>query len=553
MRPAPTTRRNLIGALGLCAVALSIPSWAAAAAGPETSAAARKPNVLLVLADDMGFSDAGCYGGEVRTPNLDTLAAGGIRFPQHYSTGRCWPSRACILSGYYAQQIRRDRLEGIKMGNRPPWAPLLPVLLGPLGYHCYHTGKWHIDGDPLDNGFQRSWGRHRGGCDWDRFFSSGIWEEDGVKAPVAQGEPYYSTVAIADHAIRCLELHQKHHGNAPFFQYVAFYSPHFPLHALQRDIDAYRDAYLEGWDVIRKRRWQRMKQMGIVKCPLSDREESIIPSWNFKPQRLEEQIGPGEAPFAVAWDTLTDQQKKFQAGKMAIHAAMITRMDAEIGRIVRQLQKMGAYENTLILFASDNGASAEQIIRGDKHDKSAPPGSGKSYLCLGPGWSTAANTPWRLHKHWNHEGGISSPLIAHWPQGITAKGQLRHDPSHFIDIAPTILELAGGKWPQTYHGVPMPEHPGKSLTPAFAKNGSVKHDALWWCHGGNQAIRIGDWKLTMRVGNQGKWELYNLDVDRSETNDLSTAHPDKARELAEKWEAIADGFRNDLGVGQGSP
>jgi len=270
-----------------------------------------RPNVLFILADDMGFSDAGCYGGDVRTPNLDALAASGLRFTQHYSTGRCWPSRACILTGYYAQQIRRDGGPGIKLGNRPAWAPLLPELLKGQGYHSYHSGKWHIDGQPKANGFERSWGGERNGCDWDRFFSSKIWEEDGVKAPVKQGESYYSTVAIADHAIACLKLHRKHHADAPFFQYVAFYSPHFPLHALQKDIDSYRDAYLEGWDVMRKRRWERMKQMGIINCPLSDRDEPIKPRWNLSPEKLTEQIGPGEAPFAVAWDTLTDRQKRF--------------------------------------------------------------------------------------------------------------------------------------------------------------------------------------------------------------------------------------------------
>jgi len=505
------------------------------------------PNFILFLADDMGYSDAGCYGGDVRTPNLDTLAAGGLRFTQHYSTGRCWPSRACILSGYYAQQVRRDRAPGISMGSRPAWAPLVAELLKPLGYHCYHSGKWHIDGDPKNNGFDRSWGGQKAGCDWDRFFSSGIWQEDGVKAPVRPGEPYYSTVAIADHAIECLKLHKKHHGDGPFFQYVAFYSPHFPLHALQKDIDTYRNTYLEGWDVMRKRRWQRMTKMGIINCPLSARDEKIIPRWNFKPEQLKQRIGPGEVPFAVAWDTLSDEQKRFQATKMAIHAAMITRMDAEIGRILRYLKEMGAYDDTLILFASDNGASAEQIIRGDGHDKSAAPGSAKTFLCLGPGWSTVANAPLRLHKHWNHEGGISSPLIVHWTKGISARGELRRDPSHFIDIAPTILELAGGQWPQKYKGVPVPQHPGKSLVPAFAKDASVRHEALWWCHQGNQAIRIGDWKLTMRVGSK-KWELYDLKTDRSEMNNLAGKHPDKVKTLADKWQAVLDGFRKDLAV-----
>lgn len=568
-------RRSFLRTLGLGTAALTLFSVAGLAREPETGlstvasaeeenlkpdevSGAGRPNVLLILADDMGFSDAGCYGGDIRTPNLDALAANGVRFTQHYSTGRCWPSRACILTGYYAQHIRRDGAPEIGMGERPAWARLLPDLLKPLGYHSYHSGKWHIDGDPMDNGFERSWGGERSGCDWNRFFSSGIWEEDGVKAPGGRtGEGYYSTVAIADHAIQCLKLHKKHLGNpstgseqgAPFFSYVAFYSPHFPLHALRKDIATYRDTYQEGWDVMRKRRWERMKKMGIINCPLSERDEKIIPSWNFTPEQLKTQIGQGEAPFAVAWDTLTDQQKKFQATKMAIHAAMITRMDMEIGRIVQQLKNMGAYENTLILFASDNGASAEQIIRGDKHDKSAPLGSAKTFLCLGPGWSTVANAPLRLHKHWNHEGGISSPLIAHWPKGIPDKGELRHDPTHFIDIPPTIMELAGGSWPRIRNGITTPPTPGKSLLPAFASNGAVQHESLWWCHKGNRAIRMGDWKLTMRVGSR-KWELYNVKVDRSEMNDLSAKYPDKTMMLADRWQAILDGFIKDLAVSE---
>jgi arylsulfatase len=504
-----------------------------------------RPNIMLILADDMGFSDAGCYGGEIQTPNLDRMAAHGLRFTQHYSTGRCWPSRACLLTGYYAQQVRRDKMPGIAMGRRPAWAPLLPVALAPQGYRSYHSGKWHIDGDPLANGFARSWGGHKTGCDWDRFFSSGIWEEDGIKAPVEPGEPYYSTVAIADHAIQCLKLHRQQHPNAPFFQYVAFYSPHFPLHALQEDIALYRDTYTQGWDAIRKQRWQRMTEMGIVKTPLSARDEEITPTWNLKPEALQSRIGPGEAAYAVAWDTLRDEQKAFQAAKMAIHAAMVTRMDMAVGRILAQLRDMGAYDNTLILFASDNGASAEQIIRGDGHDTAAAPGSARSYLCLGPGWATAANAPFRLHKHWNHEGGISSPCIVHWPRGFAAQGELRHVPSHFIDIAPTFLDVAGGAWPETVQGNEGPAHPGTSLVPAFARDHAIRHEALWWCHAGNQALRMGDWKLTMRKG-KGDWELYNLSTDRCEMTDLASTHPARAAALARQWESMAQGFRQAL-------
>ena len=547
-------RRDFVRALGLGAAALARPGFLAAEVKHSATriTTSVKPNILLIMADDMGYSDTGCYGGEIDTPNLDALAANGVRFAQHYSTGRCWPSRSCILTGYYAQNIRRDRMQGIGMGSRPTWAPLAPELLKPYGYHSYHSGKWHIDGKPRNNGFERSWGSESNGCDWDRFFASRPWQEDGIKAPVKPGEEYYSTIAVADHAVQCLKLHKQKHDGQPFFQFVAFYSPHFPLHALQKDIDKYRNAYNEGWDVIRDRRWKRMKKMGLVDCELSARHEDIKPPWNLNGAGLKQRIGPGEVPYAVAWDSLDADEKKLQATKMAIHAAMIHRMDAEIGRLVKQLKEMGAYENTLILFVSDNGASAEQIIRGDKHDKAAPLGSAKSYLCLGPGWATAANTPFRLHKHWNHEGGISSPFVAHWPKGISAKGEIRHDTTHFVDIIPTALAAAGGQPPETHKGFNVPAKPGVSLLPVFAKDGTLGERTLWWSHEGNRAIRKGDWKLTMRIGNKQTWELYNLAEDRSETKDLAAKHPEKVQQLAKEWESVAQSFRDDLkGSGSG--
>jgi arylsulfatase len=237
---------------------------------------------------------------------------------------------------------------------------------------------------------------------------------------------------------------------------------------------------------------------------------------------------------------------------MAIHAAMIHRMDTEIGRVVEQLRAMNAIENTIILFMSDNGASAEQMIRGDKHDPTAPPGSAKSFLCLGPGWSSAANTPLRLHKSWVHEGGISTPLIVQWPAGIPARGEFRRNPGHLIDIAPTILELAGGTWPQTFNGKPVPPPPGKSLVPAFTHDNSVSHDYLWWLHDGNRAIRVGNWKLV--TDHTGPWELYDLEADRSETHNLAGKYPDKVKDLEAAWTRHLEEFRElakqDLPAGE---
>ncbi len=515
----------------LCLVLLSM--------GATAAADGKRPNVLVILADDMGYSDAGCYGGEIRTPNLDALARGGLRFTQFYNTARCWPTRAVITTGYYAQQVRRDAMPGLQgggHGTRPGWAPLVAEMLKPLGYRTYHSGKWHIDGKPLENGFDHAYTLY----DQDRFFTpSRHAEDDRPLPPVEPGSGYYASTAIADHAIKCLEAHARAHADQPFYHYLCFTSPHFPLHTLQEDIDRYRDRYLCGWDVIRAERARQLKRLGIATNALPARERVVGPPYDFPKDR--DKLGPGEVLYPVAWEELNDEQRKFQATKMAIHAAMVDRMDREMGRVVDQLKAMGVFENTLILFASDNGASAEIMVRGDGHDPEAPPGSGATFLCLGPGWSTAANTPFRRHKTWVHEGGISTPLIAHWPKGIDARGELRHSPTHLIDIVPTVLELAGGEQPKSWKGQAVPPAPGRSLVPLFAKDGAWQHDSLWWCHDGHRAIRAGDWKLV--ADRNEPWELYNLNKDRGESNNLAETYPEKVGELEALWNRYAEEFR----------
>ena len=500
-----------------------------------------KPNIIIIVADDMGFSDIGCYGGEIQTPNLDRLASNGLRFTQFYNTTRCWPSRSCLLSGYYPYQIRRDSLPdmaGGANGKRPAWARLLPELLHPLGYRAYHSGKWHIDGPVLAGGFDRSY------CinDHDRNFYPRNHTLDDKPLPAVKPDAgYYSTTAIAQYAIDMLADHQKQTAQQPFFLYLAFIAPHFPLQAPAQDIAVYKDRYVAGWDAIRQERYERIRKMGLLDCELSKLETNFVPDWNLKEVELQKQIGPGEAGRAVPWNDLTGEQKQFQAVKMSIHAAMIHRMDIEIGRVLDQLKAMGTLDNTIVFFVSDNGASAEQLNRGDKHDPTAPPGSAKSFLCLGPGWSTAANTPFRLHKSWTHEGGISTPLIVHWPKGIAARGEFRHDQGHLIDIAPTVLELAGGKWPETHDGKPVPPAPGISLVPALAKDNVLTRDFLFWYHIGNKAIRVGDWKLVAAI--KGPWELFNLKTDRSETMNLAAENPDKVKELDAAWTKRMQEFR----------
>lgn len=504
----------------------------------ESAETARIPNVVLILADDLGYSDVGCYGGEIETPNLDALARNGVRFTQFYNTARCWPSRAALLSGYYAQQIHRDTLPGLgggSQGVRQPWAQLLPELLKPAGYRSYHSGKWHIDGPVLQSGFIRSLDMRNQG----NFFTAAGNSVDDVPVKVHPDENgYYATIATVDHAVACLKDHAAHHANEPFLQYLAFIAPHFPLHALPEDIAKYRDKYLAGWESIRAARFARQQSMGLANTTLSPLERDVGPPYAF-PDAIAK-LGPGEINRPLPWNELNDEQRRFQATKMAIHAAMVDRMDQEIGRFLRQLKAMGAYENTLIMFASDNGASAEIMVRHGGHDPTASPGSAATYLCLGPGFSSAANTPHRRHKTWVHEGGISTPLIVHWPQGIAARNQLRHTPAHVIDIVPTVLELAGIERPKTYDGEAVPPSPGRSLVPAFASDAMIPRESLWWLHEGNRAVRVGDWKLV--AAKDDPWELYDLKTDRAEQHNLAAQKPDKVRELDQAWQRQTDSF-----------
>ena len=435
------------------------------------------PNVLIILADDLGFSDLGCYGGEIETPSLDMLASNGLRFTQFYNCGRCWPTRASLLTGYYPQQVGRDNAPGIEGGGlseRPDWAWLLPIYLKAANYRSYHSGKWHIDGMPVENGFDHSYFLN----DQERFFSPGEHYEDDIKlSSVPRGSGFYGTVEIAERAIGQLKEHKAEHADKPFFTYVAFTAPHFPLQALPEDIRGIGDRYAPGWDRIRQQRWDRIREMGIANGQLSKVEREVGPPYHF-PEALEI-LGYGE-----------------------------------VGRILEQLRVMEAYENTLVVFLSDNGASAEIMVRGDGHDPEAAPGSADSYLCLGPGWSNTSNTPFRRHKTWVHEGGICTPFIAHWPDGLAARGELRHDPGHVIDLVPTILDMAG-VLNNNQEEVPFP---GRSLKSAFTKDTDWQRD-IWWYHEGNRAMRIGDWKIV--AASAEEWELFKLDKDRTESDNLA--------------------------------
>ena len=520
----------------------------------------KPPNFLVIIADDMGYADAGCYGGEIDTPNLDALASHGLRFTQFYNTSRCWPTRGSLLTGYYAQQIRRDGMPGVDRsrfggrGVRPAWARLISDRLRKAGYRSYHSGKWHIDGDPVENGFDHAYvGGSQAG-----FFHLRGQQVDGERLPDVPAEQgLHQTSVTADYAIKWLRGHEANHRGQPFFQYLAFNAPHFPLHADAEDIAKYRGRYQVGWDRLRSQRHVRQRELGFPADGLSPMDEDVGPPYAFPDAIV--QLGAGEVNRPVPWETLTDEQRQFQAEKMAIHAAMIDRMDREIGRVLDQIRSMGEFENTVVFFMSDNGASAEIMVRGDGHDPDAPLGSAGTYLCLGPGFSSAANTPFRLHKTWVHEGGIATPLIVHWPQGIHSRDELRSTVSHVIDIAPTLLDLSGVGVEADSGGPPFA---GRSLAGVFAGDAEPLHEALWFYHQGNRALRKGDWKVlhTVRTRDDGwgrvveaedaraaEWALYDLSSDRAEQRDLAEERPEIVRDLAATWEEWKDRFIHEAG------
>lgn len=522
---------------------------------PDTNRDKQPPNVLVILADDLGYSDLGCYGGEIQTPNLDRLANGGMRFSQFYNTARCWSSRAALMTGYYAQQVNYDNVPGYEKSKRrrPEWAQLLPEVLKAKNYRSFHSGKWHLDKRPIAAGFDRSYSLD----DHGRFFSPrNHWLDDKKLQPISLDAGYYATTAVADYAVEFLQQHQTEYADQPFFGFVAFTAPHFPLHALPEDIAKYKDKYSVGWNQLRSDRLEKMQQLGITDKQLSAVEPEVGPPYAF-PNTMQ-QLGPGEVNRPIPWNELDPTQQKFQATKMEIHAAMVDRMDQEIGKILAQLKAMNQSQNTLILFLSDNGASAEIMIRDDGHDPTASPGSAMSHLCLGPGWSNAANTPFRRHKTWVHEGGIHTPMIAYWPAGITKPRQINSTfAGHIVDVFASVLELAELDSTSMAESPNMPRRPGisfigqlrniaakQSLTPEHAtEDQSSDARTLWWCHEGNAAIRQGNWKLIK--SNDNSWELFDLGGDSTEQFDLAAQEPERVSAMAKQWATMAKTFMED--------
>ncbi len=473
-------------------------------------AAPSRPNIVIILADDMGYSDIGCYGGEIATPNLDRLAAGGLRFTQFYNTARCCPTRAALLTGLYSHQAGVGHM--VENRGAPGYQGFLndrcvtfAEALRPAGYHTMMVGKWHV-GDkrphwPVDRGFERYFGLIGGGSNYFKVDSPNGLALDGER--VTSGEGFYMTDAFTDHALKFLD--ESKEKKKPFLLYTAFTSPHWPLHARPEDIAKYRGKYMDGWDALRAKRHRRMIELGIVdaKWPLTERD-----------------------PSAPSWDEVKDKDDKDL--RMSVYAAQIDRMDQNIGRILAKLREIGAEENTLVLFLSDNGGCAEEIHRGKA---GAAIGTVDSFESYGLPWANASNTPFRLYKHWVHEGGISTPFIAFWPAVIKKSGFI-HEPAHLIDIMATCVDLGKADYPKDK--TPLE---GKSLAPLLRTGRWEGRDAIFWEHEGNRAVRQGKWKLVAR--HKGPWELFDMDADRTELKNLAGELPERVKELAAKHDAWA--------------
>jgi arylsulfatase len=488
-----------------------------------------KPNILVIVASDLGYADLGCFGGDIDTPTLDLLAEDGLRFSQFYTAGRGPDSRLSLLTGYYHDQI----------GVFPrPWVKTLPQMLAEADYRSYHSGRWSLERwfrSPLSGaGFDRSYriadtARH-------------LWPKehylDGRRLDaVDRSDDYNATTASADNLIDFLKEHQDDHNDQPFFAYLSLSAPHHPLQAMQDDIDDYAERFGDGWDARRARIFVKQKQMGLIDTDLSPLEPRIVAPGSTEEQR--ETLGPGEVPYALRWFELTSQEQRFQSEKMRVYAAMVDRMDREIGRVLTQLRRMRVYENTLIIFTSDNGASSEILIGEAGHDASAKPGSGDTYLCLGPGWATASNTPFRRHKYSTHEGGIAVPFIAHWRMAIEDEGEIYDEPTHVIDLAPTLLRLAGLE-PES-PAEDAPDLPGIDLMPAFTGDWNASERELFFHQDGNRALRQGYWKIVSSEDERA-WSLHDTRTDRAEKNNVGKRYPEKLLELTLRWDRLRKDF-----------
>lgn len=509
----------LLGLLGLCF---------------SEAFASERPNVVLIMADDMGWSDIGCYGGEIDTPQLDGLAERGMRFTQFYNGGRCCPTRAQLLTGLYAHQTGIGFMEATNGYNKHfkhvaeyqgflnRRCVTLAEVLKTVGYQTFMAGKWHVGAAagqrPLDRGFDRFFGIHGGACSFFRPREGQIVDQDKPFWPLPKD--FYTTDYFAKHAAKFITEAKP---DSPFFLYLAFTSPHWPLHAWPEEIAKYRGKYRDGWSALRERRFARQKQLGL-----------LPPDAELSPLH----------PNAVTWTTQTADDMDL---RMAVYAAMIDRMDQGVGRVLEALRQTGRDENTLILFLSDNGGCAEPIGK-DKPD-AIPAGGPRSFQGVLLPWANASNTPFRQFKHWTHEGGIATPLIACWPKQIPAGTINMKQVGHVIDIMPTLAEFAWAVYPSEFQQHAIPPLEGQSLLPALRNPDEVLERMVYWEHEGNRAVRDGRWKAVayynehlgdkhVALGKRsGQWELYDMQTDRTELHNLAATHPDKLKELVAQHQA----------------
>jgi arylsulfatase A-like enzyme len=520
MRSIPLTRKVARILTGLSALGV-LTGTANAQKDPK------HPNVVVILADDMGWSDIGCYGGEIATPNLDKLAAGGVRFTQFYNTARCSPSRASLMTGLYPHEAGMGYLDDLvrpnskgTFGKLSERAVTMAEALRPNGYFTAMTGKWHMGQKqgtaPWNRGFDRSLNSAVGAIYFpnQKNPNNPNLFMDGRAIPLASpelGQNWYSSDLWTKYSLKFIDEAVKQ--KKPFLLYQAFCAPHFPLMAPEKDIAKYRGKFLAGWDKLREARYQRQIKMGLVdpKWPLSAR--------------------PPDSP---AWDSLSEADKKMFDEKMAVYAAMIDNMDQNVGKLVEGLKKEGVLDNTLILFMSDNGGNAESGPRGITEGEHL--GDSQSRVFLGMNWATLANTPLRRFKHFTHEGGISTPLIAYWPKGIpkARDGKLEKQPGHLVDIMATVMDVTGTKYPKTYNGHDIHSMDGVSLRPAFKGQPLNCPQPIFWEHEGNRAIRSGKWMMVSKL--KEPWELYDIEADRTEQHDLIAQQPALARDLQAQWE-----------------
>lgn len=493
-----------------------------------------KPNIVLIMADDMGFSDIGSYGGEVQTPNLDKLANEGLRYTQFYNNARCCPTRASLMTGVYPHQAGMGWMTAADLGTPEYQGELndksvtIAEVLKSADYDTYMSGKWHLSRvRNIKAGIKDNWPKQRG---FDRFF--GI--VDGAsnyftpfvfsdnKKYKAPEDDFYFTHAVSDSAVNFIDKHFTAKKENPLFMYVAYTAPHWPLHALQKDIDKYRDMYMIGWDELRNQRLKRQKELGIFSADVElSKRDSQVP----------------------AWDELSEEEQTEFAKRMAIYAAQIDAMDQGIGRIIDKLKETGQYDNTLIFFLSDNGACAEFISGGPSKEIT---GKGNTWESYRINWANAGSTPYREYKHWIHEGGIATPLIVHWPNGVDKgiKGDFVREPGHIMDVMATVVDITGADYPTEFRGNEIQPMQGKSLLPHFIGNDNNR-EPIFWEHEGNIGVRDGKWKLVAKTEENHEFdknslELYNMEEDPAELNDLAKEHPERLEKMFAAWEEWAN-------------